>query len=146
MNTRLAEKAAACFEEGFSCSQAVFSSFAIEHGMEKDKALRASGAFGAGMAGRGETCGAVTGAFMAIGLKHAKIRADDNAARDFTYSLCADFIKRFEAEFGSIRCRDILGYDLKKPEEYQAAKEAGVFRSKCKVVVSRAAQIAADIS
>jgi C_GCAxxG_C_C family probable redox protein len=146
LSASISHKAAECFAEGFSCSQAVFSVFALEEGMGREMALRASGAFGAGMAGRGETCGAVTGAFMAIGLKYAKVRADDNTARDYTYSLCGDFTRQFEAEFGSICCRDILEYDLMKPEEYQAAKEAGLFKQKCTQIVSRAAQIVSEIT
>jgi C_GCAxxG_C_C family probable redox protein len=146
VNTFLSEKAQSCFDEGFSCSQAVFSTFAVEQGLEKETALRVSGAFGGGMAGRGEICGAASGAFMAIGLKYAKVRADDSASRDKTYALCSEFSRRFEEEFGSLQCRTILGYNLSSPEEYQAAKEAGIFKSKCSQVVGIAAQILVEIT
>jgi C_GCAxxG_C_C family probable redox protein len=146
VNTNLADKASACFEKGFSCSQAVFSTFAVEQGMDTKTALGASGAFGGGMAGRGEICGAASGAFMAIGLKYAKVQADDNAARDKTYALCRDFVRQFESEFGSLQCREILGYNVSSPEEYKAAKEAGLFRSKCQEVVRKAAQILTEIT
>jgi C_GCAxxG_C_C family probable redox protein len=146
MNTELADRAAAFFNEGFSCSQSVFSTFAIEQGMERDIALRASGAFGGGIAGRGEFCGAASGAFMAIGLKYAKVRGDDNASRDKTYALCSEFARQFETEFGSLQCRDILGYDLRDPDEYRTARETGIFKSKCQAVVRKSAQIVSEIT
>jgi C_GCAxxG_C_C family probable redox protein len=145
VNTHLPDIAKSFFEEGFSCSQAVFTSFAIDQGMDRETALRVSGAFGGGMAKRGEICGAVSGAFMAIGLKYAKIRADDNASRDTTYALCSEFTRQFEEKFGSVQCRDILGYNLGRMDEYNAAIEAGVMRQKCSQVVEHAAQVLSDI-
>ena len=45
--------------------------------MGREMALKVSGAFGGGMGHLGETCGAVTGAFMLIGLKYGKTRVED---------------------------------------------------------------------
>lgn len=64
------ERAVACFKEGFSCSQAVFSTFAPQLGLECELALKVAGLFGGGMGRLGEVCGAVTGALMALGLKY----------------------------------------------------------------------------
>ena len=63
------------FHEGFSCSQAIFSAFAEKFGLELDTALKISQPFGGGIAQRGETCGAVAGAFLTIGLKFGRTRA-----------------------------------------------------------------------
>ena len=76
------DRAGSGFEEGFNCSQAVFSAWAEELGLDRETALRVATAFGGGMGHRGDTCGAVTGAFMAIGLKHGRLRADDEETRD----------------------------------------------------------------
>ncbi len=81
MNISRIDSAVDCFTCGFSCSQAVFSTFAEKIGLDKETALRISGPFGGGMARMGDTCGAVTGAFMAIGLKYGKAKADDYAAK-----------------------------------------------------------------
>ena len=51
--------------------------------------------FGGGIARRADWCGALTGAFLVIGLKHGRIRAEDAAARDKTYALVQEFIARF---------------------------------------------------
>jgi len=72
------------FFSGFNCAQAVFSTYSSEFGLEPELALRISSSFGGGMGYIGETCGAVTGAFMLIGLKYGKVKAEDNAAKEKT--------------------------------------------------------------
>ena len=130
-----------CFREGFSCSQAILSSFSESLGLERMTALKIAQSFGGGMAQMGETCGAVTGAFMAIGLKHGRIRADDEKAREKTYELVRDFVRRFRAEHGSIVCKELLGYDLSKEEEMREAQEKKLFDDFCPKLVQTAAEI-----
>ena len=79
-----ADKAVACFKEGFNCSQAVLSSFDDDFGLDKDMALKLAAGFGGGMGRMAQTCGAVTGAYMVIGLKHGAITGQDKAAKEHT--------------------------------------------------------------
>ena len=90
------DRAAALFEEGFSCSQAVFTAFSGDLGLDRDISLKLSQPFGGGMAHLGEACGAVTGAFMAIGLKYGRTRAADLEARERTYALMRQVSERPE--------------------------------------------------
>ena len=69
MSSEKVEKAAAYFENGFCCSQAVFTTFATEYGMDEALALKIATQFGGG-ARKGEMCGSVSGALMALGLKY----------------------------------------------------------------------------
>ena len=55
------EKALEVFSSNFNCSQAVFSVFAEEYGLDKEIYLKIATSFGGGMR-KGEACGAVTGA------------------------------------------------------------------------------------
>jgi C_GCAxxG_C_C family probable redox protein len=71
------EKTIDAFRKGFNCSQAVLSSFSPDLGLEKETALKIACGFGAGMAKLQETCGAVTGAVMVLGLKYGKYKEDD---------------------------------------------------------------------
>jgi C_GCAxxG_C_C family probable redox protein len=138
-------EAVECFTSGFSCSQAVFSTFAEKMGMDRQMALGVAGAFGGGMVGRGETCGVVTGALMVLGLKYAKRQPGDNAAKEHTYALAEEFIHRFESQRGSIICRSLVGYDLSIPAEHAAAKDSGIFRETCPELVREAVLILEDI-
>jgi len=136
-----ADKAAACFEEGFSCSQAVFATYAEMFGLRREPALKLSQAFGGGMARMGETCGAVTGAFMVIGLKYGRTRADDDAARDKTYALVLDFVRRFKARQGSIVCKELIGCDMSTAEGLKRAHDSQVITERCPDFIRTAAEI-----
>jgi C_GCAxxG_C_C family probable redox protein len=123
----------------------VLSSFGEELGLDRERALKVAGAFGGGMARMGETCGAVTGAFMAIGLKYGKAKAKDDAARDKTYDLVKEFVARFKDRHGSIVCRDLLGCDLSNPEGLKTASKKGLFDTLCPQFVQDAAEILEEI-
>jgi C_GCAxxG_C_C family probable redox protein len=139
------EKALACFKEGFSCSQAVFSTYSEGLGLDRLTSLKISQAFGGGMAHLGETCGAVTGAFMLIGLKYGRTRAEDLAARERTYDLIRKFVEDFKGLHGSIQCRRLLGLDLGTEEGMRLAKEKNLFQTLCAGYVKNAAEIIEDI-
>jgi C_GCAxxG_C_C family probable redox protein len=135
------EKAVALFNQGFSCSQAVFTTYSEELGLDRTTSLRVSQAFGGGMAHLGEACGAVTGAFMLIGLKYGRIRAEDLDAKERTYALMRTFAEKFKARHGSIQCPCLLGLDLGTEEGMRLAKEKNLFQTHCVKYVQNAAEI-----
>ncbi len=140
-----AKRAVEVFKEGFSCSQAVLEAFCEDLGMDRDTALKISQSFGGGMAHMGETCGAVTGALMVIGLQYGRTKAEDTEAKEQTYTTVHEFIKRFKAKYDSIICKEILGYDVSKDEEFKEAQEEEVFQTICPKFVQSAAEICKDL-
>jgi len=141
MEISRADDAVACFNCGFSCSQAIFSTYAEQLGLDKQTALKISGPFGGGMAGMGDTCGAVTGAFMAIGLKCGKTIADDDDAKRKTYELAKELVERFKALHGSIICRELAGCDISTPEGKREFDEKRLGSTLCPKLVRDAAEI-----
>lgn len=139
------EEALSCFNENFSCSQAVFSAFAPEMGLDKETALRVSGAFGGGMGRMGETCGAVTGAFMLIGLKYGQTMTSDKAAKNKTYQLVREFVEKFRERNKSILCKELLGVHPGTLEGMQAFKEKDLKNTVCAKLVRDAAEIVEEI-
>ena len=119
----------------------MLSSFGEELGLDHELALKVAGAFGGGMARMGEQCGAVTGALMVIGLKYGKTKTGDDGAREKTYKLVGEFVKRFKSRYGSIRCKELLGYDLSNPQEGELAKKKGLFNTLCPHLVRDAVEI-----
>ncbi len=136
--------AVACFREGFNCSQAILSTWGGEFGLEKETSLRVASAFGGGMAGLGEVCGAVTGALIVIGLKHGQTQAKDKETKDRNYAHVQDFTGRFRSRNGSLLCRELLGCNLTTPEEREMAKQKGLFTERCPRFVRDAAEILED--
>lgn len=133
------------FRKGFSCSQAILSIYGEDLGLDRRTAMKIAGAFGGGMDQRGETCGAVTGALMIIGLKHGSIGPEDPESKERTYDLSREFIKKFEEKHGTIMCRDLLGYDLATPEGKRIIYEKGLTRTLCPGIVKDAADILEDL-
>ena len=139
------ERAVSCFKETFSCSQAILSTYGPELGLEKETALKVAGAFGGGMARMGDMCGAVTGAFMVIGLKHGKIKAEDEGAKEKTYLIVREFVERFKSRNGSIKCMELLGYDISTLEGIKLIKEKNLFYTSCVKYVRDAAEIIEEL-
>jgi C_GCAxxG_C_C family probable redox protein len=136
-----AEEAVAYFEKGFVCSQAVFVTYAESLDLKPEIALPIADAFGAGMGGMAETCGAVTGAFMVIGLKYGRVHAEDSEAKEKTRRLIKEFVKRFKTRHGSIICKTLLDVDISTDEGIEAANEEGLFESHCPKFVRDAGEI-----
>jgi len=135
------DRALALFEEGFSCSQAVLAAFAEDYGLARETALRLAQPFGGGIARKGDWCGAVTGALMAIGLKHGRVRAGDTAARDRTYALVNEFVRRFRERHGAVRCNDLLGCEMGTPAGDKAIADGKLHDRVCRGLVRDAAEI-----
>jgi C_GCAxxG_C_C family probable redox protein len=100
-----------------------------------------AGAFGGGMARMGETCGVVTGSMMAIGLKHGKIKAADDEAKEKTYRLVDEFVNAFKGKHGSIVCRELLDCDMSTPEGLQEFKDRKLIETHCARFIKDAAEI-----
>lgn len=137
--------AVSIFKEGFNCSQAILSAYAEQLGLDRELSLKISGAFGGGMGRMGEICGAVTGAFMVIGLKYAKTRAEDEEKKEKTYRLVKEFVSRFKNRNGSIVCRELLGFDISTPEGMEQIKERNLFSVLCPKFVQDSAEILEEI-
>jgi C_GCAxxG_C_C family probable redox protein len=133
------ERAVDFFEEGFNCCQAVLSSYGPRFGLDRESALKIASGFGGGVGHLGESCGAVTGALMVIGLK------GDASAPEATYRLVDRFLDKFKARQGSIFCRQLLGYDISTPQGLQAIKDRGLFDNLCPNFVRASAEILEDI-
>jgi C_GCAxxG_C_C family probable redox protein len=103
-----------------------------------------------GIALRGETCGALTGPLLALGLAFGRERLDDQAGFRDALPPAREFCRRFEAEFGSTRCDEILSarlgrsFDLARQADFAAYQECGGLES-CTAVIRAAARMAATI-
>ena len=140
-----AQDAVQSFKQGFSCSQAVLAALSEPLGLDRERALKISQAFGGGMARMGLTCGAVTGAMLAIGLKYGRTRPEDEEAKEKTYSLVHEFLRQFQDRHGSIVCRELIGVDLSSPEGQKLGAERGVFENLCPKFVAHAVEILEQI-
>ena len=139
------EKAVSCFKEGFACSQSVLSVFADEFGMDHNMALKVAAGFGGGMGRTAQTCGAVTGAYMVIGLKHGAVAAHDREAKEKTYRLVREFNEAFKSRNRCLLCKELLGCDISTPAGFDEARQKHLLATICPKMVQDAVEILGKI-
>ncbi len=130
------------FDAGFNCAEATLRAVCQVLGMEHDRVPAVASAFGGGIARRGYTCGAVSGAALAVGL--ALGRMDASESRNPSYEAMGRFLDEFGQRFGSVMCKDISGVDFLTKEGQREYKER-VHAEKCCPVVRFAARRICEI-
>jgi len=141
VSTLKSKEAEGVFKEGYNCAQAIVVSFAGECSIAESDALRMASVFGAGMGRMQETCGAVTGAFMVIGLKYGFTKPDDPEQRAAVLDKTREFVRDFKGEFGTISCRELLKCDLNTEEGQKKHRDENQRELICSRCVTRSAQI-----
>jgi C_GCAxxG_C_C family probable redox protein len=133
------------------CAQSSFMALKEQFGLDGGQVVKALTPM-AGIAERGETCGAVSGPLMILGLVFGRgeLRLDDWNAYQASLEPSGAFCRRFEDTFGSTMCHEVQEgafgrcYHLTDPEELRAFQEAGA-TEQCSKVVKKAVRIAAEI-
>lgn len=110
--------------------------------------LRATAGLAGGIAATGETCGAVLGALMAVGLALGTDDLTDLDADKAVRDAAARFVDRFRSLFGTTRCWEIqeklVGWRCDAPSKEAAWHEAGGSLA-CATVCAEAARLAARV-
>lgn len=133
------------------CAQCSLNALQEVMGLGDNQVLKSSSSLSGGICMHQRTCGAVTGGLMAINLVYGlESMEDDDVMMDSMMGPGRKFIERFEEEWGTSFCDEIIEkllgqkYDISKEEEYEAYCEAGGYE-KSKDVIGDAARIAAEI-
>src|SRR5512142_2073574 len=121
---RVAARSEALFRQGLFCAESVLMAIAEEHGIQSSLLPRIATGFCSGVARTGGMCGAVSGGVMAISLVHG--RDDEKGTADAAYGCVRDFVTRFEAQFGSSNCFELIDCRLDTPEGQARFREKGL--------------------
>jgi len=145
----LDEKVAKYLAVSSNCAQTSFLTLKEQFDLDDGAILKALTPF-PGIALRGETCGAVIGSLIAIGLVFGREELADQEGYIASLTPARKFCHRFEKEVGSTMCGAIIEsefgkrYDLADPAQLAEWQEAGSYE-KCSGVVKKAVRIAAEI-
>ncbi|MEF2650146.1 C-GCAxxG-C-C family protein [Collinsella tanakaei] len=131
--SEIKKEAARLHEMGYNCAQSVVCAMAPAIDLDADGAFVLAEGFGAGMGGMTETCGAVSGAVMALSQVESTGR-DQIGSKAKTYRLSRELSARFASANGSTVCRELKGIGA----------EAGALRS-CPGCIDDAIDLAVDI-
>lgn len=128
------EEAAENFLRGCNCCQSVLVTFARETGLDEGTAMALASGFGGGMGRLREVCGAVTGAFMVLGMVYGQKGLPTYQEKCALYGRIQDFAAEFQEKNHSIICRELLAGiasdETKNPEprtpEYYKKRPCGL--------------------
>jgi len=123
-----------------NCAQSVLMSFAQDLNLDELTALKISSGFGGGMA-MAETCGAVTGAYMVLGLKVQSEGKTIQEIKTETKAAVKRFNELFLAKHDSLKCKKLLGVNISTQDGAAKANEKNLFDTVCVGLVSSAAEI-----
>ncbi len=92
-------------------------------------------AFNGGIAGQQQApCGAVSASAVCLGLRHRCSLADKekaDQARQKVRQDASEVVRSFTDKFGTIICRDLLGFDFSDTEAARRFRDSGIWREKC---------------
>ena len=97
--------------------------------------LWAGTAFMGGIAGQQQApCGAVSASAVCLGLRHRCSLADKEKAEQARLKARQDageLVRAFIEKFGTINCRDLLGFDFSDTEAARRFRESGIWKETC---------------
>jgi len=130
-------------ELGYNCAETVLGAVATAMGADPAP-LRIATGFGGGVGRTGDICGAVTGAVMALGWIKGRTRPDDKETYAKVAATVRTLLADFRAEYGTLTCSALTGYDLSDPAILTKFGDDKVRRQKCAGFIDTAARLAAE--
>jgi C_GCAxxG_C_C family probable redox protein len=130
------------FESGLYCAESVLLAIAEAKGVQSALIPKIATGFCSGLARTCGTCGAVSGAILAINLFTG--RSIPGAPVDQNYTAVRKLLAAFEGEFGSTNCARLLGCDLGTEEGQKHFREHNLFEQ-CKSFTAEATRTALRI-
>jgi C_GCAxxG_C_C family probable redox protein len=134
------EEAERRFATDMNCAQSVLTTFCSDLGLDERTALKLAAPFGGGMGRRCQTCGAVTGGLMVLGLRFADPDPSNKEAKKKLLTISQKFLDKFKEREGALGCRDLLGIDIGTDEGQREAKEDDLFHKRCPRFVRTSAE------
>jgi C_GCAxxG_C_C family probable redox protein len=130
----------------YGCAETAFVVLKEAFGLPEPADSSAAMALNGGIAYSGGTCGAVTGAALALGMLAERRIPDHKQAKRTARLLTAGLLADLAREFGATDCRALTGFDLRTEAGHRAFIEDGAWRDGCRrqveLTVGRSAALA----
>lgn len=108
------KRAIANHKKGYNCAQSVLCAYSDLLNVDEELLFAVSEGFGGGMGGMLGTCGAVTGMFMAAGLKNSCRDLTACSSKPQTNGLVRELAGEFKEKNQTMICRELKGIDTGK--------------------------------
>lgn len=116
-------------ENTYGCAETTLVALQEHYRLDDPSDSSAAMALNGGVAYSGGTCGAITGAALAVGRLSEQRIADHQEAKRAARTIIQHLMAGFRAAYGSVDCRDLIGMDLL--EDHDAFLESGIWRTRC---------------
>ena len=133
------------FQSGMNCAQSVVTAYADRLNFDPDLAAGLSCGFGGGMGRLQQTCGALTGAFMVLGIHNSRLFSDRVELKNRTYTQVREINEKFAQSQGATDCRSLLGCDLQTDEGMQFHKDTNQSKMICEKCIAASIEILDEI-
>lgn len=141
MADQVASRSEELFRQGLFCAESVLQAVAESQNIKNDLIPRIATGLCSGIARTSGLCGAAGGAILAINMLCG--RDDATSTVEGNYEVVRDFVRSFEAEFGSTNCYQLVGCHLDTPEGQAFFKENNLW-DKCLVYTREAGRLAIE--
>ena len=92
----------------------------------------------------GNVCGALTGATLAIGLRHDTSQPS-HKSREKAHTQTQKLYEQFTKTFGTALCRELIDYDLTNPVELEKARKLRIFDKECADIAKKTVEMLLDL-
>jgi C_GCAxxG_C_C family probable redox protein len=106
---------------------------------DKTQAMKMATPFGGGVARWGTVCGVVIGGAMGLGFCYGSTKGEEKENREKTYAKVQEMIRRFEKEFTTIQCRDLIHLNLLDPADRKKFQAMNM-RKRCAQLIAKNAE------
>ncbi len=115
----------------YGCTETTFivlqSAYGFANATDSSPAMALNG----GVAWSGGTCGAITGAALAVGRLAADRITDHKAAKSIARAIIMRLIDDFRAAFSCLECRCLIGLDISTEEGHAAFINGKLWHTVC---------------
>ncbi|WP_430811700.1 MULTISPECIES: C-GCAxxG-C-C family protein [unclassified Carboxylicivirga] len=144
METKIA-KAIEAFYNGRNCAQSVLCAYLDTLHFDEPQAMAMALGFGGGMGKMQTTCGAVTGAYMVMGLRNTQVIDDELVRKKETPRMMQLFRDRFRGYHQTDQCVHLIGCDLRTVAGRQYFKDHHLKDKVCSKCITSAISILEDL-
>jgi len=133
------------FYKGNNCAQSVVKAYVDELEFDEQLALDMALGFGGGMGKMQKACGAVTGAYMVIGIYNSRVIDDKAQRKEDTPPMIQSFRKAFCQRHQTDQCVHLLGCDIRTEAGQQIFKENNLKEKVCSKCIESSIKILDDM-
>ena len=109
---QIGDNAIAAFKSGYNCSESTVQAFRMAGVVNiSEDSLKLASGFGGGLGKSRSLCGALSGCTMVLSSLAGRSNPHDKPLQE-VYDLSREFHDVFQAHFGSVMCKDLMGFEF----------------------------------